>query len=331
MNRLKVASMFAGIGGICLGFKQVGCEVVWANEKDRTACRTYRYNHGDKILVEKDIYRVSPKEIPNMDILTAGFPCQSFSIAGNQKGFDDPRGNLFFEIARILDAKRPQAVFLENVSNLVEHDDGKTFLVIYNSLVQFGYYIRYRVMDAHEYCNIPQPRSRIYIVAFLDSHACDKFKFPKTTDLTVGINDIIKRKERKHEVYYYQQGSSVVNKYEKKIYDRNYIYRLQDSGLIRVRNNYCPTLTAQMGTYPDRVPLVVDDYGIRKLTLRECLDFQGFPADFKFPKTITIQDAYRQIGNSVCVPVIKRIAKKLCESLSDKPINNKECIDAQKV
>jgi DNA (cytosine-5)-methyltransferase 1 len=317
MDRWKVASMFAGIGGICLGFKQSGCDIVWANEKDRTACRTYRYNFDNEILVENDIRKISPQKIPDMDILTAGFPCQSFSIAGNQKGFADPRGNLFFEIARIIDVKRPKAIFLENVKNLVEHDNGKTFLFIYNSLVQFGYFVRYRVMDAHEYCNLPQPRSRIYIVAFLDSHACDKFEFPDPVKLTASINDVVNRNEQKHEIYYYFSDSQVAVKFGKKIFDHNYIYRISDEGLIRVRNNYCPTLTAQMGTYPDRVPLVRDNFGLRKLTLRECLDFQGFPSDFKFPKTITIQDAYRQIGNSVCVPVVKRIAEKLFVSLKN--------------
>ena len=307
--------MFAGIGGICLGFKQAECDIVWANEKDRTACRTYRHNFGGDILREGDICKIPPQEIPDMDMLTAGFPCQSFSIAGNQKGFADPRGNLFFEIARVLDAKRPQAVFLENVSNLVKHDSGKTFLIIYNSLVQFGYHVRYRVMDAHEYANLPQPRSRIFIVAFLDATACDRFEFPEPIELTIGINDIVNRSEQKQEIYYYQQESPIAVKFGEKIIDRNYIYRLSDDGLIRVRNNYCPTLTAQMGTYPDRVPLVRDDFGVRKLTLRECLDFQGFPADFRFPKSITMQDAYRQIGNSVCVPIIKRIAERLCASL----------------
>ena len=315
MNRFRAASMFAGIGGICLGFRQAGFDVIWANDKDWTACRTYRHNFGNEAIIEKDICKIDPKEIPDMDVLTAGFPCQSFSIAGNQKGFSDQRGNLFFEIARVLNVKRPQAVFLENVSNLVKHDDGKTFLVIYNSLVQFGYYVRYRVMDAHEYCNLPQPRSRIYIVAFLDNHACDKFEFPESIPLTVGINDIVNRHIRQHEIYYYDKDSQVIVKYGKQIFDRNYIYRLWDKGLVRVRKHYCPTLTAQMGTYPDRVPLVVDNFGIRKLTLRECLDFQGFPKDYKFPKNITIQDAYRQIGNSVCVPVVKRIAGQLCLSL----------------
>ena len=316
MNRLKVASMFAGIGGICLGFKQANCDVVWSNENDKAACKTYRYNFGNDWLHEGDIRNYSPQEIPDVDVLTAGFPCQSFSIAGTQKGFNDPRGNLFFEIARVVDIKRPRVIFLENVSNLVEHDDGKTFLVIYNSLVQFGYIVKYCVMDADKYGNIPQPRSRIFIVAFLDYETCNQFAFPEPVKLTVGINDIINRSEQKHEIYYYSQESKVVMNFGKQIFDRNYIYRISDKGLIRVRNNFCPTLTANMGTYPDRVPIVKDDFGIRKLTLRECLDFQGFPAGFKFPNSVTINEAYKQIGNSVCVPVIQRIAEQLCISLS---------------
>ena len=311
---LSVASMFAGIGGICLGFKQAGFNIVWANEKDKAACNTYRHNFGDSWLCESDIRRVVPQELPDFNVLTAGFPCQSFSVAGEQKGFNDPRGNLFFEITRIIDAKRPSVVFLENVSNLVEHDNGRTFLVIYSSLAQFGYAVRYKIMDAHVYGNLPQPRSRIFIIAFLDYDMCDSFTFPEPIELTVGINDIIKRNEKKHHSYYYKPDSKVVQSYGKRIYDRNYVYRLsdrRDSGLIRVRNHYCPTLTANMGYYPDRVPIVCDDYGIRKLTHRECLDFQGFSVEYGFPKNISVDDAYRQIGNSVCVPVIRRIAERI--------------------
>ena len=313
---LKAASMFAGIGGICLGFTQSGCDIVWANEKDKAACNTYRYNFGGAWLHEADIRKVEPHTIPDFDILTAGFPCQPFSIAGTQRGFHDARGNLFFEIARVVDVKRPKAIFLENVSNLVEHDDGRTFLVIYNTLAQFGYALRYGVLDAHKYGNIPQPRSRIYIAAFLDYETCDNFRFPAPIELNISINDVINRHDKKHDVYYYTADSEIVSKYGNQINDRNYIYRISDKGLIRVRSHYCPTLTANMGTYPDRVPIVCDDYGIRRLTLRECLDFQGFPHDYKFPKSITINDAYKQIGNSVCVPVIRRIAEQMCNSLS---------------
>ena len=164
-DKYRVASLFAGIGGICLGFKQAGFEIVWANEFDSAACRTYRHNFGNSYLIEADICQVKTESIPDFDVLVGGFPCQPFSIAGRQKGFDDKRGNLFFEITRIMDAKRPKVVFLENVPNLMEHDDGKTFLVIYNSLVQFGYSIYYKVMGADEYGNLPQTRKRIYIVS----------------------------------------------------------------------------------------------------------------------------------------------------------------------
>jgi DNA (cytosine-5)-methyltransferase 1 len=223
---------------------------------------------------------------------------------------------LFFEITRIVDVKRPKVIFLENVSNLVEHDNGRTFLVIYNSLAQFGYAVRYKVMDAHIYGNIPQPRSRIFLVAFLDYDMCDRFVFPEPIDLTRKINDFINRSEKKHSVYYYSMDSEIVKQFGSKIIDRNYIYRISDKGLIRVRNQYCPTLTANMGFYPNRVPIVCDDYGLRKLTHRECLDFQGFPSEYGFPKTITVDDAYRQIGNSVCVPVIRRIAEQINSALS---------------
>jgi DNA (cytosine-5)-methyltransferase 1 len=316
MSSLKVASMFAGIGGICLGFKQVGCDIVWANEKDQAACKTYRHNFGSDWLQEGDIRKITPYKIPDIDVLVAGFPCQSFSVAGTQKGFESPSGNLFFEITRIVDIKRPAVIFLENVSNLIEHDNGKTFLVIYNSLAQFGYAMRYCVMDAHTYGNLPQPRSRIYIVAFLDYEECDRFTFPDPIELTVSINDFVRRNEKKHDVYYYQKDSEVFVKYGKQIFDRRYIYRISDKGLIRVRNHFCPTLTANMGYYPDRIPIIRDDFGVRKLTLRECLDFQGFPIEYEFPNNIKITDAYRQIGNSVCVPVIRRIAERIYSQFS---------------
>ena len=299
-----------------MGFKQAGFEIVWANEIDTAACKTYRHNFGNDWLKGGNIRNISPLDIPDFDVLTAGFPCQPFSVAGKQKGFSDPRGNLFFEIARIIDTKRPRVIFLENVSNLVEHDGGRTFLVIYNSLVQFGYIVRYQVMSAHEYGNLPQPRNRIFIVAFLDFQECDAFEYPTAIDLTVGINDIVNRGEQKNDVYYYDSNSTVAIKHGKQIFDCRYIYRVSDRGLVRVRNNFCPTLTANMGTYPDRVPIVCDDFGIRKLTLRECLDFQGFPKDFKFPKNITLSDAYKQIGNSVCIPVVKRISEQIEISLN---------------
>jgi DNA (cytosine-5)-methyltransferase 1 len=188
--------------------------------------------------------------------------------------------------------------------------------IICNTLRQLGYTIKYQVMDAHIYGNLPQPRSRIYIVAFRDDDACKSFVFPEPIDLTIGINDIVHCNEKKNKTHYYSNDSKVVSEYGNQITDRRYIYRISDKGLIRVRNHFCPTLTANMGYYPDRIPIVCDDFGIRKLTLQECLDFQGFPVDFKFPKTITMNYAYRQIGNSVCVPVIRRIAEKIRDAIA---------------
>lgn len=304
-----VCSLFAGIGGIDLGFKQAGFDIIWANEYDTAACKTYRHNFDGSNLVEGDIRDISADNIPDFDVLTAGFPCQPFSIAGKQKGFNDKRGNLFFEIARIIDAKRPKVVFLENVANLMEHDDGKTFLVIFSSLAQFGYTVYYKVMASNEYGNLPQIRKRIYITAIHESIQ-QSYKHPEPVELTLKSTDIIHRNERQNEIYYYN-GKVLYPYFESKMKDKHAIYRPTDTEVRWTKNQMCPTLTANMGTYPDRVPVVWDDYGIRKLTLRECLDFQGFPKEFYFPNTITIEDAYKQIGNSVSVPVIKRIALQI--------------------
>lgn len=136
MNNIKVASMFAGIGGICLGFKQAGFEIVWANEIDKAACKTYRHNFGSSYLIEADIKKVDTNSIPDFDVLTAGFPCQPFSIVGKQRGFNDDRGTLFFEIQRIIKSKRPKIVLLENVANLIEHNNGKSFEQVFLALLK---------------------------------------------------------------------------------------------------------------------------------------------------------------------------------------------------
>ena len=307
---MKACSLFCGIGGIDIGFKQAGYDIVWANEYDTAACKTYRHNFGASYLVEADIRKVSVADIPDFDVLKAGFPCQPFSIAGRQRGFEDKRGNLFFEITRIVDAKRPKVVFLENVPNLMEHDEGRTFLVIFNSLAQFGYSVYYKVMAANEYGNLPQIRKRIYIIAMREDIAHHLYQHPEPTELTLHSDDIIHRGERQNDVYYYND-TKMFDYLADKMKDRNAVYRITDTEVRRTKNRMCPTLTANMGTYPDRVPVVWDNFGIRKLTLRECLDFQGFPKEFYFPNTITIDDAYKQIGNSVCVPLIKRIAERL--------------------
>ena len=229
---------------------------------------------------------------------------------GFRKGFNDPRGNLFFEIARIAEAKKPKVIFLENVANLLEHDDGKSFLTVYNALAPQGYSFRYQVMDAIEYGNVPQHRSRIFIVAFQDEMACEKFKFPEKQELTVKLNDILVRDQKHDSSYYYNSSSFYYDDLCRIVTDKKALYKIYDSGVSRKAHYVCPTLTANMGTYPDRVPIILDDYGIRKITPYECLALQGFPKDYRFPK-ILMASAYKQCGNSVVVPVIKRIAEQI--------------------
>lgn len=312
----SVCSLFSGIGGIDLGFIQAGFDIVWANEMDAAACRTYRHNFPNTNLIEGDIKRIATSDIPDCDVLTAGFPCQPFSIAGLQKGFKDRDGNLFFEITRIIDAKRPKVVFLENVPNLIKHDDGKTFLVIFNGLAQFGYTVYYRVLASNDYGNLPQIRKRIYIVAIREDISNRLYQYPEPMELTLKSSDIINRSVKQHDIYYYTEGK-MYDRLVAHMKDRKAIYRITDTEVRWTKNQMCPTLTANMGTHKDRVHVVWDDYGIRKITLREGLDFQGFPKEFYFPNTITIDDAYKQIGNTVSVPVIARLATKIKEMLME--------------
>lgn len=310
---MKVCSLFSGIGGIDLGFQQAGFDIVWANEFDKDAATTYRLNFGNNYLVEGDIREVDASTVPDFDVLVAGFPCQPFSSAGKQKGFSDPRGDLFFQIARIVEAKLPKVIFLENVSNLLEHDEGKSFLTIYNALVPYGYAFKYQVMDSYDYGNVPQHRKRIFIVAFLDYEMCERFSFPDKIEITKTLNDVIKRNIKHDAIYYYDESSFYYSDMKKYVTDKKALYKINDYGVSKKAYYVCPTLTANMGTYPDRVPIVLDDFGIRKITPYECLALQGFPSTFRFAN-IPMNSAYKQCGNSVVVPVIRRIAEKVYSS-----------------
>ena len=203
MGIYRMASLFAGIGGIDLAFKQAGFEVAWANELDKYACSTYRKNFPNTYLIEQDIRDIDADNLELVDVLAAGFPCQSFSVCGNRKGFDDERGNLFFEIMRIADVVMPPIIFLENVANLTEHDNGKTFNVIHNELVSRGYSIRYIIADACDY-GIPQHRTRTYIVAFKSQAACDAFGFPEKSKARKQVFDVIDRTVKVDDKYYMQ-------------------------------------------------------------------------------------------------------------------------------
>lgn len=313
-SALKVASLFAGIGGICYGFKQAGAEIVWANEIDKDACKTYRHNFGGDYLVEGDIKLVDPNDIPDIDILNGGFPCQAFSVAGYRKGFDDERGNLFFEITRLLEVKRPRAILLENVKNLEGHDHGNTFKVIKEQLELLGYHVHHKVLNTMEYGNVPQNRERIYIVGFLSKEAYDRFTYPEEIPLTKTIHDVIDVTDKKPLGLYYH-NSKYYPELKKTMTRKDTVYQWRRVYCRENKSNVCPTLTANMGTGGHNVPLILDDFGIRKLTPEECVGFQGFPSEFSFPEDICNASKYKQAGNSVSVPVIRRIAENMIKAM----------------
>lgn len=316
MDKLKCASFFAGVGGIDLGFENTGAfEVIYANEIDEYAVKTYEANFNIKV-DNRDIYEVKADEIPDFDVMLAGFPCQAFSVAGYREGFDDRkgRGELFFELERIFVAKKPSIIFLENVKNLVGHDNGNTFKVILECLRREGYNVEYKVLNAMEYGNIPQTRERIYIVAFRDEEMFNKFKFPEAIELTKTLRDVIDFDTKQEDRYYYTEKSCGF--YDKLVEDMNSMDTVYQWRRVYVRenkSNVCPTLTANMGTGGHNVPLVLTKTGIRKLTPRECFNMQGYPKDFVLPDLANTR-LYKQAGNSVVVPVIQRIAEEIAKA-----------------
>ena len=313
---LKCASFFAGVGGIDLGFERTGYfKTVYANEFDPSPVKTFEANYPLKVDC-RDIHLVESSEIPDFDVMLAGFPCQAFSIAGYQKGFDDEkgRGTLFFELVRIFKDKKPSIVFLENVKNLVSHDGGNTFRVIINELQNEGYHVKYAVLNAMEYGNMPQNRERIYIVAFKDINKYRNFEFPMPIPLTTKLSDIIDFDNKVGDQYYYIEGKYKGDIYEKLVDamdDENAVYQWRRTYVRKNKSGVVPTLTANQGEGGHNVCLVKTKYGIRKMTPHECFNTQGFPKDFILPDDLKDGKLYKQAGNSVCVSVIERIAEKI--------------------
>ncbi len=229
------------------------------------------------------------------------------------QGFNDPRGNLFFETARIINATKPKVVFLENVANLVMHDEGRTFEVILKTLEDLGYYTVCKVMNAKEYGNIPQQRNRIYIVAFRYKKHLNKFKFPEPISLDKTAFDLYDTERQEDK--YYMDGHRMWDRMMEYMTERNRVYRFTDWGLSRGMEGICPTLLAAMGSRFERIPFFYDAYSVRLMTPRECARMQGFPEDYKLHKENEKQ-VYKQIGNSVCVPVVDRIVKNIVFALS---------------
>jgi DNA (cytosine-5)-methyltransferase 1 len=309
--------LFAGIGGFRLALQNLGGKCVYTSEWNPDSQITYRANFGE--VPFGDITKESTKNyIPDdFDILCAGFPCQAFSIAGNRKGFQDTRGTLFFDLEKIIEAKRPKVVFLENVKNLVSHDKGNTFKVILEILEKkLGYKAYTKILNSSTHANIPQNRERIFIVAFDQQQVKNHgdFKFPEPIPLTKTIHDILEKGKQADNLYY-KKDHQYYPELEKTMTSKDTIYQWRRVYVRENKSQVCPTLTANMGTGGHNVPLVLDDYGIRKLTPKECFAFQGYPIDQYILPNISNSKLYMQAGNSVTTPLIESIANEIIKVL----------------
>ncbi len=321
-SNFSFIDLFAGIGGFHLAAQNLGGECVFASEFDKNARKTYELNflkHNRELFHSGnfwgDITKVDEKIIPDFDFLFAGFPCQPFSVAGHRQGFKDEngRGNLFFDIVRILKEKKPKVIILENVKNLKTHDKGSTIKVIYKELQKLGYKITDKVLNAMEHGNTPQNRERIFIVGFLDKKAFDVFSFPEKTQLKKTIHNCLSKTV--DEKYYYN-NKPLYEKLKDDIINKDTVYQWRRKYVRENKSNVCPTLTENMGMGGHNVPIILDDRGIRKLTPKECANFQGYPKSYILPN-MADSNLYKQFGNSICVPLVEKIINNIVLALKD--------------
>jgi DNA (cytosine-5)-methyltransferase 1 len=311
---MRTIDLFAGVGGVRLGFEKAGFTTVFANDFEPACKQTYDLNSKEANLTVMDINKLKISDLPEFDLLLGGFPCQAFSIAGYRKGFKDDkgRGDLFFRIAKIIAERKPKAFFLENVKNLKTHDNGKTFKVIKKTLEDLGYHVKSTILNSMTHGNIPQNRERIFIVGFLDKKSFDKFKFPEEVDLTVNFRELL---EKSVDGKYYYNGKTLYSRLKDDVNSKDKVYQWRRRYVRENKSGVVPTLTANMGTGGHNVPIILDEKGIRKLTPRECFLMQGFPKNFKLPE-MADSKLYKQAGNSVTVPVVERVAKEIKKALA---------------
>jgi DNA (cytosine-5)-methyltransferase 1 len=302
-TKFTFIDLFAGIGGIRIGFESVGGECVFTSEWDEPAQKTYQANF--KELPYGDITKIDPEEIPSFDILLAGFPCQPFSQAGLKKGFEDTRGTLFFDIARIIKHHKPSVVFLENVRNLAGHDNGNTLKTIINTLEELGYKVFNKILNAKDF-GVPQNRARIYIIGFKDDVS---FTFPEGLQKKTKVGDILEKKvEDKYTISDRLWAGHQRRKKEHKEKGNGFGY-----SLFNENSEYTSTISARYYKDGSEILIEQENKNPRKLTPREAARLQGFPENFIIP--VSDAQAYKQFGNSVAVPVIKTLAKQIIKIL----------------
>ncbi len=306
-SKYKIIDLFAGVGGIRLGFEDVfksDAGFVFSSEIDKHAQITYNANYGE--VPYGDITEIDNDEIPKFDILLAGFPCQPFSNAGLKKGFDDTRGTLFFDVARIIEHHKPKVVFLENVKGFKNHNKGNTFKVVKDTLEDLGYKVFSKVLNAKNF-GVPQNRERIYIIAFLDNNV--NFKFPEALNKDVKVGDILDHKvDSKYTISDKLWAGHKRRKLEHKAKGNGFGY-----SMFNQESEYTSTLSARYYKDGSEVLIEQKNQNPRKLSPREAGRLQGFSNDFKI--VVSDTQAYKQFGNSVAVPVIKELAKNILREI----------------
>lgn len=308
MNNFKFIDLFAGIGGIRLGFESQGGQCVFSSEWDKYAQDTYEANFKER--PSGDITKIDPKDIPDHDILLGGFPCQAFSICGDQKGFADTRGTLFFNIEQILKVKKPYAFMLENVKNLKSHDKGRTFKTILDHLESLGYFVHHAVLNSLDY-GVPQKRERTIIVGFKEDIS---FSFPNPLGIEPNLEDVLENDELVEEKYFVSE--EIKRKRMAKVkpnYPIPSIWHENKSGNISALKYSCALRAGASYNY-----LVVN--GVRRPTPRELLRLQGFPDTFEI--VVPYTQLRKQAGNSVSVPVIEAVAKQMLKSIRNRKSTN---------
>lgn len=310
-SHYTLVDLFCGTGAFSYSFHQTKkVRTIFANDMLDSSEKIFNLNNSIK-LTKENLIDIEDSYIPNSDIITAGFPCQPFSIAGMQRGFDDERSNVFWKILSIIKNNEPKIVILENVKNLQSHDDGNTFNIIIDNLEKLNYYIKYSVLNTSKITGIPQNRERIYIVCFKDKNMYDNFNFDFPEVELKPVSEFLENDIP--EKYYYNNSTIIYDELEKNVLkhiETNTIYQYRRYYVRENKNNVCPTLTANMGSGGHNVPIILDDRGIRKLTPRECFNLQGFPSDYILP-SISDSKLYCLAGNAVSVPVVSLIANKI--------------------
>lgn len=310
LKGVTVIDLFSGIGGFHLAFSAFGAKVIYASEWDKDAVEVYEKNF--KIKPEGDITKIDAASIPDHDILCAGFPCQAFSISGKKEGFNDSRGTLFFDVARIVKEKQPKIVFLENVKNLEGHDNGRTLKVIISTLKELGYEPYYKVLNASDY-NVPQSRQRIYIVAFRNDLTEYAFDFPKPIKLKRHVKDILLPDEETTKYIINRSDVCMKSGYIEEETNKPLRIGIVNKGGQGERI-YSPygtaiTLSAYGGGAGAKTGLYKINGVIRKLAPRECARLMGFPDKYKIAENDNV--AYKQFGNSVVVDVLRAIISEI--------------------